>query len=805
MSKYILSFKDISINNLAEVGGKNASLGEMTRKLAAAGISIPNGFAITAVVYKQFLVENKLEIRLKEALAALDKTNLSNLAEIGLTCRQLIKNATFPGYLQKEIEDAYRSLGNQNVAVRSSATAEDLPSASFAGQHDSFLNISGEQQLLEAVQQCYVSLFNDRAIKYREDNGFDHMNVFLSVGVQWMVRADKGAAGVAFTIDPEYGNKNLIYITGAWGLGEAVVQGAVTPDEYYIFKPALSAGKKSLIYRHAGDKKDMMIFNAAGTLPPVVLVSTPQALRKRYVLDEDEVTKLAEWCNKIEQHYQMPMDIEWAKDGITGDIYILQARPETVQSKEPSLRMKQYIINAHPTSICSGKAVGRSIVSGRVCIVQSLADAPKVQPGDIIVADITSPDWNALLKKAVSIVTNKGGRTSHASIVARELGIPAVVGTIDATAKLHDGQQITVSCAEGDTGYVYDGRISWETRETATKDLIRTKTKHMMILSDPDKAISLSVYPSDGVGLLRIEFIISNHVQVHPMAIVHFDNMAETPDKKTIATLCSDYKNKSEYFISKLSEGIAMVAAAFYPREVIVRTSDFKTNEYAQLLGGKYFEPQEENPMLGFRGASRYYNPRYKEGFGLECAAIKEVRDTMGLTNVKIMIPFCRTVEEGERVLSVLQEYGLERGKNGLEVYIMAEIPSNVILADKFAKLFDGFSIGSNDLTQLTLGLDRDSAIVSDLFDENNDAVKTLLSQVIDAAKRNGRKIGLCGQAPSDFPDFSRFLVQQGIDSISFNPDALISGIENILTTEQSASKPAKAYPILFPEAAPNK
>ena len=499
------------------------------------------------------------------------------------------------------------------------------------------------------------------------------------------------------------------------------------------------------------------------------------------------------------------MDIEWAKDGITNEIFILQARPETVQSKEPQVSLKKYTIHTRPKPVCSGKAVGKSIVSGKVCIVQSLADAGKVQQGDIIVADITNPDWNALLKKAVSIVTNKGGRTSHASIVARELGIPAVVGTMDATSKLYDGQVITVSCAEGDSGYVYDGKIDWEVDELVTKDLERTKTKHMLILSDPDKALSLAGYPSDGVGLLRLEFIISNHVQVHPMAIAQFETLPDTQDKQTIAALSSGYADKKSYFVERLSQGIAMVAAAFYPREVIVRMSDFKTNEYAQLLGGKYFEPHEENPMLGFRGASRYYHRQYKEGFGLECAAIKRARNEMGLTNIKIMIPFCRTVEEGKQVLAVLGENGLERGKDGLEVYIMAEIPSNVILAEEFAEIFDGFSIGSNDLTQLTLGLDRDSAIISDLFDENNEAVKSLLAQVIHTARRKGRKIGLCGQAPSDFPEFSHFLVEQEIDSISFNPDALTGGIENILQAERTIGKTTKVPSALFPESKPAK
>lgn len=802
MSGYILSFKDVSLDNLSQVGGKNASLGEMTSRLTKTGIRIPDGFALTAEAYLRFIEEGDIKGRLKGILDKLDKVDLANLAETGLACRQLIAQTTFPAAIEKELLNAYHGLGNGQaaVAVRSSATAEDLPSASFAGQHDSFLNICGDRQVLDAVRKCYISLFNDRAIKYREDHGFDHMGVFLSVGIQLMVRSDLGAAGVAFTIDPEYGNENLIYITGAWGLGEAVVQGAVNPDEFFVFKPALRKGLNGIVCHRTGTKENMMVYNTLESESRVHMVSTPAERSSRLTLSDEEVLQLAKWCDMIERHYKTPMDIEWAKDGESGLTYILQARPETVHGNAPGVKVKEYVLHSPPAPLCTGKAVGRDVVSGRVCIVTSLADAGKVRQGDIIVADITNPDWNALLKKAVSIVANKGGRTGHASIVARELGIPAVVGTGDATAKLRDGQIITVSCAEGDAGYVYDGKIDWEMFEWDVKDIARTRTKHMLILSDPDKALTLSRYPSDGVGLLRIEFIITNHVRVHPMAIAQFDQLPDSRDKEMIETLCAGYRDRKQYFVSRLSEGIALVAAAFYPREVIVRMSDFKTNEYADLPGGKYFEPHEENPMLGFRGASRYYHPRYKDGFGLECMAIKRVRNELGLTNVKVMIPFCRTVAEGVRVLEVLKEQGLERGTDGLEVYLMAEIPSNVILADKFAALFDGFSIGSNDLTQLTLGLDRDSATVSDLFDENDEAVKTMLAQVIDSAKRNGRKIGLCGQAPSDFPEFSRFLVERGIDSISFNPDALTIGIENIVQAEQSGVKPSPALSVSLPE-----
>ena len=787
--KYILPFKQISLHDIASVGGKNASLGEMHQLMRATGIRVPDGFAITASAYQALLDKNSLTEQLRNTLSTLDTKDMHNLDVVGATCRDIIRNATIPSEIQAAVIKAYETLvapdTELSVAVRSSATAEDLPTASFAGQHDSYLNITGADSLLKAVHKCYISLFNDRAIKYRVDNGFDHMSVLLSVGVQTMVRSDKGAAGVAFTIDPENGHQQLIYITGVWGLGEAIVQGAVNPDEYYFFKPALKNAGRALIYHRLGAKEHMMILQDNNTEPPVKMIPTPSALKERYTLADNEATQLANWCQLIEEHYRCAMDIEWAKDGINGQLYILQARPETAVAKTINVNLREYRLHTNAEPVCTGKAVGKSIISGRVCIVGSLADAQKVQPGDIIVADITNPDWNALLQKAVSIVTNKGGRTSHASIIARELGIPAVVGTIDATSKLKDGELITVSCATGDTGMVYTGVLDWEVKEIPLSTLHATRTKPMFILADPAKALALSKFPNEGVGLLRMEFIISNQIQVHPMALAHFNTLPDSTDKKLIATLSSQYDNKTQYFINKLSEAVALVAAAFYPKDVIVRMSDFKTNEYAQLIGGKYFEPHEENPMLGFRGASRYYNSRYKDAFGMECAALKVVREEMMLTNVKLMIPFCRTIEEGRKVLEVMKDFGLERGKNGLEIYVMAEIPSNVILADQFADIFDGFSIGSNDLTQLTLGLDRDSEIISDLFDENNEAVKKMLTQVIQTAKARQKKIGLCGQAPSDFPEFSKFLVEQGIDSISFNPDAMIRGIENIILAER--------------------
>ena len=786
MNPHTIPFQSLDLKSLPQVGGKNASLGEMLRTLSPKGIQVPDGFAVTADAYRFFLHENNLVGQLSALLDSLDTTHLSNLHEIGQACRTLIREATLPSTLVDAILQAYKELGSTSVAVRSSATAEDLPTASFAGQHDSFLNILGEEALIKATHRCYISLFNDRAIKYRIDNGFDHMEVALSVGIQRMVRSDKASAGVAFTLDPETGFQDCIYITGAWGLGENVVQGAVNPDEYYFFKPSIDQNKTSLIYRRMGEKENSMVYNPDPEAErPIINLPTPPHLRGQWILTDEEAEQLARWCYAIEKHYQMPMDIEWAKDGLTGELFITQARPETIHNQQKTVSLKEYTRHTKAKPLCSGKAVGSAIVSGRVCIVESLADAAKVQQGDVIVAEITNPDWNALLRKAVSIVTNKGGRTSHASIVARELGIIAVVGTMDATKVLQDGQIITVSCAEGDAGRVYEGKLDWDVKEIPLHIGEETKTAPMFILADPDRAMSLSFYPNRGVGLMRMEFVINNSIQVHPMALVKFDELPDSKEKQMIAALTRHFHDKKEYFVTKLSEAIAMVAAAFYPREVIVRMSDFKTNEYAQLIGGTYFEPTEENPMLGFRGASRYYNERYREAFGLECLAIRRVRETIGLTNVKVMIPFCRTVAEGRKVLDVMKEYGLERGKEGLEVYVMAEIPSNVILADQFAEIFDGFSIGSNDLTQLTLGLDRDSAIVNDLFDENNEAVMAMIRQVIRSARKAGKKIGLCGQAPSDFPQYAQFLVQEGIDSVSFNPDALLRGIENIRQAEQ--------------------
>lgn len=793
MKTFIIPFSKINLTHLPQVGGKNASLGEMFNKLHPLGIEVPDGFAITVESYRSFLLHNKLTETLKQLLNTVDSKSLSNLPKIALQCRTLVLNAVLPDEVKKEILNAYRQLsGNQtnlSVAVRSSATAEDLPTASFAGQHDSFLNISGEDNLLKAVHKCYVSLFNDRAIKYRIDNGFEHMHVGLSVGVQYMVRSDESCAGVVFTIDPESGFENAIYLTGAWGLGENVVQGAVTPDEYWVFKPTLVQDKNAIISRQKGEKEHTMVYDETGESGrPVKNIETPLHKRTAWILTDDEVLQLARWSYDIEKHYGMAMDIEWAKDGINNKIYIVQARPETVHSQKVHGKIFTYKLKEKGKVICKGKAVGKKIISGRACIIHSLTEAHKLQQGDILVADITNPDWNSLLRKAVSIVTNKGGRTSHASIVARELGIAAIVGTGNATQVINDGQIITVANTEGDEGRVLEGNVPFEVLTTDLSKVPQVETTPLFILADPERAFELSHYPAKGVGLLRMEFIINNSILIHPMALVQFDQLPESPVKNTIAQMTTGYKSKTEYFVHQLAESIAKVAAAFYPNEVILRMSDFKTNEYASLIGGQFYEPKEENPMIGFRGASRYYDQRYLPGFGLECEAVLRVRNEMGLTNVKVMIPFCRTIKEAKQVLQTMETFGLKRGENGLEVYVMIEIPSNVILADKFAQLFDGFSIGSNDLTQLTLGLDRDSEIVSHLFDENDEAVTTMIAQAIAAAKNAGIKIGLCGQAPSDFPEFSQFLVEQGIDSISFTPDALMQGIENISKAELTMS-----------------
>ncbi len=786
MLPFIKNFANIRISDTASVGGKNASLGEMFTQLSPKGIRVRGGFAITAQAFDYFLTVNHSKAPLKALMQQLKGSDLSNLQEIGLKARNIILQAQLPKDLEAAITAAYHQLCGANefeVAVRSSATAEDLPQASFAGQHESYLNIKGEAALLNAVKRCFASLYTNRAIRYREINGFEHDQVLISVGIQKMVRADKACSGVGFTLEPESGFRNIVHLSGVWGLGENIVQGTATPDEFFVFKPALLAGKNAIIQKKLGSKEKTMIYAGSNDTQNI---ETALAEKEKFVLTDAEITALANWALIIENHYERPMDFEWAKDGITGEMFIVQARPETVHSLGNPFIVSEYSLQQKGKVLSKGEAVGSRIATGIARVLASPKDGYRLQEGDIVVTGITSPDWDPVLKNAAAIVTDKGGRTSHASIVARELGVPAIVGCGNATQEIKDGDEITVSCCEGKTGFVYAGKLPFtETKHDFSKISMPDNTEVKLIVADPDKAFKFSFYPNDGVGLLRMEFIINRFIQVHPMALVKFDQLTDETVKQKIEAITHHYPDKKSYFIDKLSEGIATIAAAFYPKDVIVRMSDFKSNEYANLIGGSEFEPKEENPMLGFRGASRYYNERYKEGFGLECKAVKRVREEMGFTNIKVMIPFCRTVEEGKKVIGVMQEYGLDREiDETLQVYVMAEIPSNVMQAEDLSTIFDGFSIGSNDLTQLTLGIDRDSAIIANLFDEQNKAAKLMIASVIEKAREVGSNIGLCGQAPSDFPEFAQFLVEQGIDSISFNPDALVKGIENIKAAE---------------------
>lgn len=794
--KYILFFNQIGIAAIDQVGGKNASLGELYNQLNPIGVNIPNGFAVTAAGYRLFRKENNLEKSLDNILNLLDTKHYTNLSEVGQKARALILSAPIPYEIHAEIQTAYQSLSKQSdtknlgVAVRSSATAEDLPTASFAGQMQSFLNISGENQLIDAVHRCYVSLFTDRAIKYRHDMGFTKLDIAISVGVQQMVRSDKSSSGVAFTIDPDTGFQNTIIINGSWGLGENIVQGTITPDEWMVFKPTLENVKLNpILKRHCGRKEFTMIYadKSDETSAENTIINKPTSIEKQnqFSLNDKEVIQLSQWCYKIEKHYKKPMDIEWAKDGLNNQLYIVQARPETVHGKDKKQVREIYKLTEKGTLITQGIALGDKIATGKARILNSPQEGNQLLEGEILVTDLTNPDWDPIMKKAAAIITNKGGRTSHAAIVARELGVVAVVGCGDATTLIKNGQQITVSCAEGKDGNIYEDELKWEVTEQDFSQLSMPDTDPMFILADPDRAFELSNYPNKGVGLMRMEFAISNSIKIHPLALCEPEKVTDQTVIDQISELTKGYEDSKNYFIDKLAEAVSIVAAAFYPKDVIVRMSDFKSNEYANLIGGKYFEPDEENPMIGFRGASRYYSDFYRKGFALECEAMKKVRNEMGFHNVKLMIPFCRTIEEGQKVLAEMATNKLVQGENGLEVYVMIEIPSNVILADEFASLFDGFSIGSNDLTQLTLGLDRDSALISNLFSEQNPAVKNLIRETIHAAKRNNIKVGLCGQAPSDIPEFAQFLVEEGIDSISFNPDAIIKGIENILETEK--------------------
>jgi pyruvate,water dikinase len=788
---FIRTFSTLTISDIAIAGGKNASLGEMHRHLIPKGIRVPDGFAVTAAAYWYFIDANNLRAQLDGLFNRLDKNRFANLKEIGSQARTWMMEAVMPDDLAQSIRSAYLTLSRSQpafpVAVRSSATAEDLPSASFAGQHESYLNVDGADAVIQAVHNCFASLFTDRAIKYREDNHFDHMKVALSVGIQQMVRSDLACSGISFTIEPETGFHNIILLSGVWGLGENIVQGAVIPDEYYVFKPALLSGKNPVVLKKIGEKAKTMVFSdlKTGATATTVNIPTPEEKRRQFVLTQDEIHLLGEWSLLIEQHYGKPMDIEWAKDGLTGQMFIVQARPETISSKRNPYLITDYILTQKGKLLTRGQAVGNKIASGVARVLNSPADSDKLQKGEILITDITSPDWDPVLKKAGAIVTNKGGRTSHAAIVARELGVVAVVGTVNATGIIHDGQEITVSCAESESGKVYEGLLNWITKRTDLSGIRMPETDPMLIVADPDKAFKLSFYPNKGVGLMRLEFVINNAIRIHPMALAHYDEIESLSDKVEIDKITYGYPDKKMFFIERLSEAVATIACAFYPKDVIVRMSDFKTNEYANLIGGHAWEPKEENPMIGYRGASRYYSDGYRDGFLLECAAMRRVRNEMGLTNVKLMIPFCRTVEEGEKVLALMAENGLKQGVNGLEVYVMVEIPSNVILAQSFAAIFDGFSIGSNDLTQLTLGVDRDSELIRPLFSENNPAVKILIAEAISKARSAGIKIGLCGQAPSDDPMFARFLVENKIDSIAFNPDALLNGIRNINEAEE--------------------
>jgi pyruvate,water dikinase len=802
-SRFIRRFEEISIADVPLVGGKNASLGEMIRELSPKGIKIPNGFAITAEAYWALIRAAGIERKLKEVLSGLDTHDSENLRRRGSAARHAIMEAPLPDDLRRAMLDAYHELGDAmagplDVAVRSSATAEDLPDASFAGQQETYLNVQGDQALLESCKRCFASLFTDRAISYRHDKGFDHFKVGLSIGVQRMIRSDLAASGVMFSIDTETGFSDAVLIEAAYGLGENVVQGAVNPDEYYVFKPTLKKGYRPILQKILGTKEYKLIYDIGGG-KMVKNVPVSAGDRGRFAITDDETLLLARWACLIEDHYThkrrqySPMDMEWAKDGLTGELFIVQARPETVHSQKQLDTLESYRLKGKGKILVQGRGVGEKIAHGPARIVKSARNLREVQSGDILVTDKTDPDWEPTMKKAKAIVTNRGGRTCHAAIVSRELGLPAIVGTGDGTEVLKDDQIVTVCCAEGDIGFVYDGKIEYDVETVNLRDLPRPKTKVMMNVANPQEAFRLAAIPNDGVGLAREEFIISNYIKIHPMALLNYDRLDDLGLRAEIDRLTGGYANKPQFFIDKLAQGVAMIGAAFYPKDVIVRLSDFKTNEYANLIGGKTYEPVEENPMIGFRGASRYYDPRYREGFALECQAMKKVRDEMGLANVKLMIPFCRTVEEGRRVLQEMARHGLKRGVNELEVYVMCEIPSNVILAEDFAEIFDGFSIGSNDLTQLVLGVDRDSEIVAHVFDERNAAVKSMIASVIRTAKAKGKKIGICGQAPSDYPEFAAFLVEQGIDSISLNPDAVLKTLLKILEMESALSAPRAA------------
>ena len=786
--KYILWFSEISNKDVSLVGGKNASLGEMYSELTSKGVNIPNGFAITAEAYRYFISHNNLADEIKTTLTGLRKNNIADLEKRALKIRQLVSSANMPQDLELKILSAYHKFGKAtDVAVRSSATAEDLPDASFAGQQETFLNVVGKTELLKAVKDCFASLFTARAIAYRVEKKFDHFDVYLSVTVQKMVRSDLSASGVMFSIDTESGFSNAVLINSIYGLGENIVQGKVNPDEFYVFKPTLYLAKNPIISKTLGNKKIKMIY--AGK--DVKNVPVPAKDQNKFSITDAEIIKLAKWAVQIENHYQKPMDMEWAKDGKTGKLYIVQARPETVQSQKDYSILEEYkLIGKHEDKILSiGKAVGSKIGQGKANVIIDVKDIKKFRPGEVLITEMTDPDWVPVMKMASAIITNSGGRTCHAAIVSRELGVPCVVGTGDATQKIDKFDNITVSCAEGETGKVYKGIIDFKINKTNLKTLKKPKTKIMLNIGEPGIAFEASFIPNEGVGLAREEFIVNNSIKIHPMALLNYDKIKDKKIKAQIDKLTQEYKYKTDFYVGELAEGVAQIAAAFYPRDVIVRLSDFKSNEYANLIGGQEFEPTEDNPMLGWRGASRYYDKDFIEVFKLECQALKKVRNEIGLTNVKIMIPFVRTLDEAKQVIKIMADNGLKRGVKGLEIYMMVEIPANIILAKEFSKLFDGFSIGSNDLTQLTLGLDRDSGKIAHIGNEKNEAVKRFISQAIKVAKETHTKIGICGQAPSDFPDFAQFLVKEGIDSISLNPDSVIPTTIKILEMEKKLRK----------------
>ena len=785
-------FNDLRLTDLPLVGGKNASLGEMARELTPLGVRIPEGFAVTAEAYRDALDESDAWVELHRALDGLDKRDVRALARAGTRCREIVYGAPMPKHVETTIREAWREMvarhgEDLSVAVRSSATAEDLPNASFAGQHDTYLNIQGEEMLLDAVKRCQASLFTDRAISYRTDNGFDHFKVYLSVAVMQMVRSDLASSGVMFTIDTESGHPDVVFVTGAWGLGENVVQGAVDPDEFYVHKPTYRQGFRSVLSRTLGDKQVQMVYASGRTREPVVNRPTPKADRARFCLSDADVLELAGAAIKIEDHYGRPMDIEWAKDGPDGPLYIVQARPETAASQRKPTQIEEFVLDGKGDVKARGRAVGARIASGAVRRVADTRHLAEFKPGEVLVADTTTPDWEPVMKTAAAIVTNRGGRTCHAAIVARELGIPAVVGAEHATTALADGERVTVSCAEGAVGKVYAGEVAFHREVSELEGLKKPRAEIMVNLGNPELAFQTSLLPCDGVGLARMEFVVNEYIKVHPMALLHPERIADERERAQVLALIAGSRDGASYFVERLAEGIGTIAAAFYPRPVIVRLSDFKSNEYAALMGGRAFEPHEENPMIGFRGAARYVHPAYAEGFALECQALKRVRDDMGLTNLKVMVPFCRRLDEARRVLDAMAGHGLARGANGLQVYVMCEIPNNVLLIDEFSQLFDGFSIGSNDLTQLTLGVDRDSEIVAESFDERDPGMLKMLKLAVEGAKRNGRHSGICGQAPSDHPEIAKYLLELGIDSISLTPDTVLRTMRMLAEIEAAA------------------